>query len=72
MRCKVTNIRSCILKISLEEYRIPDSVFHRQVASWQEMRVSTVADAWDRDKHLLANSQVQCLTKEMSQVLLLI
>lgn len=62
MCCKVTNTHSCILKTSLEEYQIPDSVFHRQqVASQQQMPVSTAADAWDRDKHLLANSQVQCL-----------
>jgi hypothetical protein len=37
------------------------------VASWQQM---PNADAWNRDKHLLENSQVQCLTEKMTQVAL--
>jgi hypothetical protein len=73
MCCKVTSIRSRILKTSSEEYQIPNSVFHKQeVVSRQQMPVRTAADTWNRDEHLLANSQVQCLTEEMTQVLLLI
>jgi len=56
----------CIVKAFLQECWIKDSVLqttqHR--ASWIEPPINTAVDAWDRDKHFLANVQVQCIAED--------
>jgi hypothetical protein len=50
--------------MSLKEYWI--TVCY---TTWQEPLINMTDDAWDRDRHFLANAQVQCFAEDrMTQV----